>query len=356
MPGPFTRLMVPDTPGAGDTQSSYLRLGGYFDGDSDLVTGLTTTTSSNTSSSVHAITQADSKMGTGSKTSDKERVVKVEKSKPISSSGKGILAYSNGDFHANIAGAALMKFGAGHTTEVTTADASYSVKAGFLSQSAENGVSITAGPGGTAADLSLTASNYIKQTAKGPLSEITYGHSEKRTIGDAMEFFGGTKWTCLLGAETTLKLAISTSLFIGLTFTFKISFDFSMTLASTVTLRWGGSLTLTFATKGEFIVGNDFKQVAGNSTKIVVGPDVKLTTSDLKSVLTNDLKTVVGGDMKNVTINFTKAIYDAKDTVTTLTADQIKAYKETIATTMGQLRADTGNLTAIQTKIGFAVM
>ena len=296
------------------------------------------TTSSNSSQSVSAASQAKGK------TSQTEAVVTNTPSAPISSSGKGILAYTNGDLQANVVGATLMKFGAGHVTEVTTADAKYTVPAGLYAISAENGVSIKAGEGGTPANLSLFASYYIKQEALGPLSEITYGNSEKRTIGNAMEFFLGTKFTCLIGAEITLKFSLVISMWMGIAINIKILFEFTLNAAASITIKFLMENKLTIGNKLEIIVGSDFKQVTGTSTKIVVGPDQKMALSDVKFLATTDTKFVPGTDFKIVGNNYTLCGVDVKVTAAdidkgnlTIQQKALMAHSESITAKVGSL-------------------
>lgn len=345
MPNAFTRIIVPQTPVSPLTSSSYLRLGAYSGDESGIVTGLKTTTSSNSEKSIDAVSGAKYD-GVFSSMGQKTEEVTNTVTSTHSTDNAGVLAFTDKDFQANVKGAALMKIGLGHTTEVSDGDAKYTVSKGIYKIAAENGFSVTAGAGGTPANIELTASDYIKQTAKGPLSEITFGNSEKRTIGNAMEFFLGTKFTCMIGATTTLTMALTTTMFIGAAFSFKLSFEFSLNATASITIKFFATNSLTLGNKLDIVVGNDFKQVTGNSTKLVFGPDSKLATTDTKILMTTDFKLAPAADLKKVGLNGT--ICDTSVTVTAaqLKSGQLTAEQKAMVSEVEGLMASTGNLEA----------
>jgi hypothetical protein len=347
MPNHYSRIVVPDTPASALTSSSYLRLGAYNSGESGIVTGLTTTTSSNSSKNIDAISGAKTD-GVFSTTGQKTSEVTTTTTGTHTTDNAGVLAFTSKDFQANVKGAALMKIGNGHTTQIDAGDAKYTVSQGIYKISAENGVSITAGAGGTPANISMTASDYIKQTANGPLSEITFGNSEKRTIGNAMEFFLGTKFTCMIGATTTLTMAITTTMFIGAAFSFKLSFEFSLNAAASITIKFLATNSLTIGDKTDIVVGIDFKQVTGSSMKIVVGPDCKVALNDLKVLETMDLKFAASGDMKKVGLNGTVCEVDVKVTTgAALSKEEMEAKQKELSARMTSIESTAGQIQAV---------
>lgn len=343
MPHAYTRIVVPQTPVSPLSSSSYLRLGAYSGDESSIVTGLTTTQSSNSTKEVSAISGAKTdgvKSSLGQKTEEVTNTV----TSTHTTDNAGVLAYTDKDFQANIAGAMLMKIGNGQTTEIAAGDAKYSVDSGTYKMSAENGVSITAGANGTPANISLWASDYISQTAKGPLSEITYGHSEKRTIGNAMEFFLGTKFTCMIGATTTLTMALNTTMFIGIAISFKLSFEFALNATASITIKFFATNALTIGSKIDIVVGSDFKQVTGASTKIVIGPDFKMATTDTKVLQFSDFKLAPAFDIKQVGLNGTVCNLDVKKCYVTLSKEEMEAAQEALVAQTNDLVAKSGSV------------
>lgn len=346
----YVRLAVPKAPGSAFGDSSYLRLGTYTSGDeSSLSTGLSTTTSSVTDTGEGAAQQAQDKLTDTSKpantwdaTSQQADKYKTGVTATTASSNNGVLIYSNSDLNENIKGAALQKFGKGHTTEVTTADAKYSVKAGQYQISAQNGVFITGGASGAPANIELTAYGYVKQTAYGPLDQITYGLTRKQFIGSAFSFFLGDNWSCTMGMTTSLTMGLSTACFIGVSFTLKLSLDFSLTASATVTIKFFAENKLLVGSKLDITVGNEFKQVTGNSMKIVIGPDTKFATSDLKVLQLFDVKFAASGDIKKVGINGTFCDIDVKVTAADIANNKLKADQAQLVASLKSIKAEQG--------------
>lgn len=344
MPHAYTRIVVPDAHASPLTSSSYLRLGAYTSDESDIVTGLTTTTSENSAKSIDAVDGAKYD-GVFSSMGQKTQEVSSKVTSTHTTDNAGVLAFTNKDFQANFAGAMLMKIGNGQTTKITAGDAKYTVDKGTYAISAENGVSITAGANGTPANLSLTASEYIKQTSKGHLSEITFGNSEKRTIGNAMEFFLGTKFTCMVGATTTLTMALNTTMFIGTAISFKLSFEFALNATASITIKFFATNSLTIGDKADIVVGSDFKQVTGASTKIVIGPDTKVAIADTKAVLTTDFKIALT-DLKRA--NFSGTFCDTNVSITGVEfrSDELSVEQRDLVSKVEGLMIGTGSLEA----------
>jgi hypothetical protein len=293
----YVRVYQPATPTSAFAQSSYLRLGAYASSDeSGLVTGLTTTTSSNSTSSITAISSANSSASTSSETGDQTASVTDTQTGTYTTQNNGVLAFTYQDFQANVQGAALMKIGNGHTTEVTAGDAKYQVDGGGYTLNAANNIKINAGYNGTPANLQLTASDYIKQTANGPLSVITYGNSDTQTIGDSASFFLGTKFSCTIGTDMSLSLSVSLSMFLGYQISISMC-SLSLNLVFNNSFIWGSQIQLQ--------TGIYFKQVAGSYINIVVGPDIKTANSSAKFLETSDYKYAPVSDIKVVGVNGT---------------------------------------------------
>ncbi|MGV7219538.1 hypothetical protein [Bradyrhizobium sp. UFLA05-112] len=262
MPDAYARFFVPETPNSPLTSSSYLRLGAYSVGEEEIVTDLATT--SDRSSTTHETDHA------------------------------GILAFTKKDFQVTADGAALMKIGRGHTTEVRNGDAKYTVSNGNYDISAQNDVSISAGGDGSTGDISTTALNY-KQTAKGDSSEITHGNSKRITRGSAMEIYEGAKVTCVAGACTTAAIGLSVAAFLGAAISIRHGYNLSISRGGNCSIRFRFANTLT--------VGNEFNKVTGNVTRIIGGYNVQVTNSDIRYVKETYLKVVDDADVKKVKLD-----------------------------------------------------
>jgi hypothetical protein len=298
----YVRLYQPATPTSAFAQSSYLRLGAYSSSDeSSLITGLTTTTSSDSTSSITAISSANSSAGPSSSMGDKTASVTDTQTGTYTTQNNGVLAFTYQDFQANVQGAALIKIGNGHTTEVTAGDAQYQVDQGGYTLNAANDIKIYAGYNGTPANLELTASDYIKQTANGPLSVITYGNSDTQTIGNSSDFFLGTKFSCTIGTSMSLSLSVSLSMFLG--------YQLSISMCS-VSIIFVFENSFTLGAQIQLQTGLYFKEVTGSYINVIVGPDLKTAQTSAKFCATSDYKLVPSADVKVVGLNGT--ICDSK--------------------------------------------
>ncbi|MGY8683187.1 hypothetical protein Q2941_36240 [Bradyrhizobium sp. UFLA05-153] len=264
MPDAYARFFVPETPSSPLTSSSYLRLGAYSVGEEEIVTDLTTTSDKN--STTHESNHA------------------------------GILAFTKKDFQVTADGAALMKIGRGHTTEVRNGDARYTVLNGTYDVSAQNDVSISAGGDGSAGDISMTALHY-KQTAKGNMSETTHGNSKRTTHGSAMEIYNGAKVTCVAGANVTAAVGLSVAAFLGAAISIRQGYNLSISR--------GGNCSIRFLFANTLTVGNECNKVTGNVTRIIGGYNVQVTDSDIRYVKETYLKVVDDADVKKVKLDGT---------------------------------------------------
>jgi hypothetical protein len=345
----YVRLYQPETPTSTLSQSSYLRLGAYSSSDeASLVTGLTTTTSSDSSSSQKAVDSANSSATTSSSMGDEKAKVTDTQTGTYTTSNNGVLTYTDQDFQANVQGAALMLIGKGHTTEVTASDALYQVNQGGYTLNASNDIKIYAGFNGTPANLELTASDYIKQTANGPLSVTTFGNSDTQTVGNSSEFFFGTKFSCMIGMEMTFNIAASLTVSIG--------YDISMFI--------GGDLSIVWVFDNSFVWGNQialqtgiyFKAVTGSYINTVIGNDVKTAFTSSKILTETDFKVAPTADLKTVGVNGTVCDVDLKKvTGPTLTADQIKYYTASMVATVKDMEAHAGDV-EVRSKASLLVM
>ena len=299
-PTNFARLVVPETAGGSPANSSYLRLGRY---ESVYESSLTTELSATTDQS-------------SAQTSD----------------NTGILLYTNHDLNETVGGMVLQKYGTGHTTQVTTADATYNVLDGEYLMTASDGVSITAGNSSKASDMHLTAYGHIKQTAYGPLDEWTYGTTTKKTMGAANEWIFGAKDSMYLGTVNNFTVGLTTSLFVGLSFSLKIAGDLSMFLGGRISIELSGRVIISLGAACTIVWGVSFNKVFGADTKIVTGLSSKIALSDSKILATTDFKIAPVGDSKKVGINMTICDIDLKKEIMTAKNSSVVYYKELFAT------------------------
>lgn len=338
VPPAYLRLIQPDWTAAKWADASYLRLGQSPGADESSIIVKDVPVTETTVQSVSAITPQDSVKSTQDKI-DKGQAVSTDKTfvnqsqktqevtlnKPATRQGPntlGILASTSGDLQIHTRGAAYMKFEDGHSTQVTSKDSRYDVKAGKLYASGFTGVNITAGTSSQPADLELTAYNYIKQTAYGPLSEETWGDSHKITHGDSWDKFYGNKhswfqgttesWT--LAAEVSGKMSTSMTMFFGNANTIKLSVDFNLIM--------GGSINILLAAKMDFVCGLDFKLVLVSSIKFVYGWDLSFLSSGYKNVTGNDMKFVFGNDGKFVAGNDWKMVQAISSSIVGIKMDK----------------------------------
>jgi hypothetical protein len=334
----FVRIVVPETRTGGLTQSSYLRLGAYSADEQNLVTNLTTTTSSDSSSSVTAISQAHSAPDPSSTMGQDTASVTDTQTGTYTTQNLGVLAYTDKDFQANVQGAALMKIGNGHTTEVTNGDALYKVDQGGYTLEANNDIKINAGFNGAPANIELTASDYIKQTANGPLSVVTYGNSDSNTIGNTSDFYLGTKFSCMIGADTSLTIAISTSVSIALEFSVLVGGSFSVTMWADNSIVIGDQIQIQ---EGLYL-----KQVTGTYSNLVIGADLKLADTSTKIVTGGADFKLAPEDLKKVGVNGTWCNTDVKIAEVELKGADLEAAKSELRASIDDLLSHSGDVEA----------
>lgn len=368
---PFARIDVPISPNAFGT-GTYLRLGAYVEGEESALmpalsfskstaTNTTATAPSPTTDILGALLSGDpietpidvaeevnaasassaSTDGTASgdakqgylkrgdtfvknKAGQMELMTISTKAKTSTSSGNGFLAKTDSDLNLNVGGGALIKIGKGQTTHVVDGDINFNAPAGIFAVSALSGVSITAGTADAPANLSLLAYGYVKQEAKGPVSEWLYSTSEKKTYGYAKDWFYGEKYSefhgtsvsKFYGDEEKTFFGASTSYFMGAQITTNLAARINMTMAATLTLALGTEFRLNAAV--------DLKINLAVDLNIIIGFGVKMVTPiDTKLVLGMDYKYVSGMDLKNVGI-------DAKWVITELKNKEITAYRSAV--------------------------
>lgn len=353
---PYTRIDVPLKPddfGSG----TYLRLGAYVEGEegglmpalefSKSTASNTTKTAPTPDLSLEAIlkgtavtytdvaetanaasqssaTNADGSLKQGYlKTSDgkfvKNKAGQMElttidiKADTSTSSGDGFLGKTDADVNLKVGGGMLVEVVKGQTTHVSDGDIKFSAPAGIFAVNALSGVSVTAGTASDPANISLLAYGYVKNEAKGPLSEWNYSTSEKKTYGTAKEWFYGEKYTEFHGKEEKYFYGTSTSYFLGDQINTNLAARINMTLAATLTLALGVELALNVALNLKINLAIDVaitigianKTVIGTDTKIVVGSDFKYVTGmDFKWVGADGKVAVTEVESKNVTAYF----------------------------------------------------
>lgn len=229
------------------------------------------------------------------------------------SSGDGFLGKTDSDLNLKVNGGALIDIVKGQTTRVSNGDIVFTAPAGAFGVSAKSGVSITAGTAAAPANISLLAYGYVKQEAKGPLSEWLYSTSEKKTYGFAKEWFYGEKYSEFHGTSTSkfygnedkTFLGTATSYFMGAQVTTNLAARISMTMAATLTLALGTEFRLNAAIDLKINLSIDMNIIIGIAFKMVLGFDTKV-------VLGSDLKYVSGLDIKSVGVDGKKFIIEIK--------------------------------------------
>ncbi|AZO78255.1 MULTISPECIES: DUF3540 domain-containing protein [unclassified Bosea (in: a-proteobacteria)] len=321
---PYTRIDVPLKPdefGSG----TYLRLGAYVEGEEGAMMpelSLSKSTASNTTKtepspdlSLTALlsgknpfvtmaetaneakasdaTNADGSVKQGylkrgdkfvkNKAGQMELLTISTKAKTTTSSGDGFLGKTDSDVNLSVGGGMLVDIVKGQTTNVSDGDIKFTAPAGVFAVNALSGVSITAGTPDAPANISLLAYGYVKNEAKGPLSEWLYSTSEKKTYGTAKEWFYGEKYTEFRGYEEKKFLGVSVSYFLGDQISTNLAARINLTMAATLTLALGTEfrlnaaidLKINLAIDMNIIIGVAFKNVIGADTKVVLGSDLK---------------------------------------------------------------------------------
>ena len=323
----YTRFDVPSAPGAAPRTGCYIRLGSYIPEEDGIVPNVPYTTSTVSYSDVDPEKVAKD---SGKQTSN-ERSSATTTSTSHTSSYNGVLVFTNQDRNENILGASLSKFGKGHATKTTTGDSTHEVSDGVYSLLATKGVKITAGSAtksttAPVADIVLTASNYIKQTAYGPLSEATYGDSSKITYGNSTDEFHGTKKSYFYGDEYAYKSATSRQVYLNALLVLKASLELTLAMSITTKITWGGDWKMAAPFDMKMILGWNTTLVFGMDFKAAMGPICKTGETDFKFMSASDTKIVLGSDTKMVNAdikfcNFKHESAISQDEVTALKSD-----------------------------------
>lgn len=248
------------------------------------------------------------------------------KAKTSTSSGDGFLGKTDADVNLKVGGGMLVEIVKGQTTHVSDGDIKFSAPAGIFAVNALSGVSVTAGTASDPANISLLAYGYVKNEAKGPLSEWNYSTSEKKTYGSAKEWFYGEKYTEFHGKEEKYFFGTSTSYFLGDQINTNLAARINMTLAATLTLALGVELALNVALNLKINLAIDLAVIIGIANKTVIGTDTKI-------VVGSDFKYVTGMDFKWVTI-------DGKAFDLELKHAQLKSYLGNVLLRTGEYEVD----------------
>jgi hypothetical protein len=230
------------------------------------------------------------------------------------SSGDGFLGKTDADVNLSIDGGMLVDIVKGQTTNVSDGDIKFTAPAGLFAVNALSGISLTAGTAADPANISLLAYGYVKNEAKGPLSEWFYSTSEKKTYGFAKDWFYGEKYSEFHGTSTSKFYGnedktfhgTATSYFMGDQFTTNLAARVSMTMAATLTLALGTEFRLNFSIDLKINLSVDMNIILGIAFKMVVGMDSKV-------VVGFDMKYVIGFDLKKVGIGLSWANIDLKN-------------------------------------------
>ncbi|WP_376988910.1 DUF3540 domain-containing protein [Bosea sp. R86505] len=353
---PWTRFDVPLTPNAFGS-GTYFRMGAYVDGQEGVMmpplqlsksTATTTTKTAPTPDFAAALLSgknaynaaaetanaatATSASTTGTASGDakqgylkrgdsfvKNKVGQMElqtiatTAVTTTSSGDGFLAKTDADVNLSIDGGMLVDIVKGQTTNVADGDIKFTAPAGLFAVSALSGISLTAGTASSPANISLLAYGYVKNEAKGPVSEWFYSTSEKKTYGFAKDWFYGEKYSEFHGTSTSKFYGdenktfegTATSFFYGDQITTNHARRISMTMAATLTLALGTEFRLNAAIDLKINLALDMNIIIGIAFKMVVGFDTKV-------VLGSDFKYVSGLDIKWVGIDGKKFNFEIK--------------------------------------------
>lgn len=247
------------------------------------------------------------------------------------SSGDGFLGKTDSDLNLKVGGGALIDIVKGQTTRVSDGDIVFTAPAGAFGISAKSGVSITAGTAAAPANISLLAYGYVKNEAKGPLSEWFYSTSEKKTYGFAKEWFYGEKFSEFHGTSTSLFYGDEDKTFHGTAKSYFMGAQFTTNLAARVSMTMAATLTLALGTEFRLNTAVDLKINLAVDINIIIGFGVKIVTPmDTKVVLGMDYKFVTGMDLKNVGI-------DAKRAAVSVGNKDLDAYLEALKLGTGSI-------------------
>ncbi|MGX1790798.1 DUF3540 domain-containing protein [Bosea sp. NPDC055332] len=375
---PYTRIDVPLKPdefGSG----TYLRLGAYVEGEEGSMMpdlSLSKSTASNTTKtepspdlSLTALlsgknpfvtmaetaneakagdaTNADGSVKQGylkrgdkfvkNKAGQMELLTISTKAKTTTSSGDGFLGKTDSDVNLSVGGGMLVDIVKGQTTNVSDGDIKFTAPAGVFAVNALSGVSITAGTPDAPANISLLAYGYVKNEAKGPLSEWLYSTSEKKTYGTAKEWFYGEKYTEFHGYEEKKFFGVSTSYFLGDQISTNLAARINMTLAATLTLALGVEFRLNAAIDLKINLAIDMNIIIGVAFKGVIG-------FDTKAVLGSDFKYVNGMDFKWVGVDGKKFGLEVKNADMTAYLKAVSVGAKTVHVNKADTKVEVGFL------------
>ncbi|CAN1523155.1 Type VI secretion system, RhsGE-associated Vgr protein [Rhabdaerophilaceae bacterium] len=254
-------------------------------------------------------------------------------------SGNGALLMTDKDFEMRVDGGAVVQIGKGHHLKVKEGDYQVAVDDGAVLIAASSGVDIRGGSSSKPANLSLTAYGYIKQEAKGPVSEWSYSTKETRTYGYSKDWFYGEKFSefhgkderIFFGSSKSRTYGASDSVFMGARSSIVIGKDFSLNIAVRTSILVGGNIsveisgflkaTLAFgasvqlAAEYKLVAGAYHSDTFGSLSATITGSKMETITGiSTKTVTGIDMKTVTGIDMKNVklAIEFVDAAFKNK--------------------------------------------
>lgn len=225
----------------------------------------------------------------------------------------GILLKSDKHLDVNIAGGTTALFGRGVTQQITAGDLKLTVPAGLVSINAANGIMLEAGTAAKPANINFLAYGYVKQEAKGPVSDYFYSTQERKVYGYSKEWFYGEKYSEFHGFEEKKFYGSSKShtegstesTFIGsktsTTFSsdtaFKMGVESKINISQINQIKIANEYSLNASAKAQFVLGAAFVLGASVKLEILLGAEMKITLWTFK-IVSIDFKYVSGLDSK----------------------------------------------------------
>jgi type VI secretion system secreted protein VgrG len=225
----------------------------------------------------------------------------------------GFLLKTDKHMDIKIAGGTTAMFGRGVTQQINFGDLKVMVPGGLVSVNAANGIMLEAGTADKPANINFLAYGYVKQEAKGPVSDYFYSTQERKVYGYSKEWFYGTKYSEFHGAEAKFFFGASTSTTMGATLSnfigvktstsfstdnsLKLAMENKINIAQINEVKISNHYVINVAAKAEILLGAVFVVGASLKLEILIGMELKITLMTFK-VVSTDFKYVSGLDSK----------------------------------------------------------
>jgi type VI secretion system secreted protein VgrG len=225
----------------------------------------------------------------------------------------GILLKTDKHLDVKVVGGTTALFGRGVTQQISTGDLKVTVPAGLVSINAANGIMLEAGTAAKPANINFLAYGYVKQEAKGPVSDYFYSTQERKVYGYSKEWFYGEKYSEFHGFEEKKFYGSSKSRTEGTTESYFVGSKTSTTFSSDTAFKMGvetktnisqifqlkiaNEYSLNASAKAEFLIGAVFVLGASVKLEILLGAEMKITLWTFK-IVSIDFKYVSGLDSK----------------------------------------------------------